>query len=108
MREPDTPHHGALMIYVNVILTAKNESDVAKIKELLTEQAALSRAEPGCERFEVYQSESDKKLFILIERWDTQEDLDRHRKAKAFVEIYEPKVLPLVERIPHPSELVSG
>ncbi|MEJ2130652.1 MAG: putative quinol monooxygenase [Gammaproteobacteria bacterium] len=96
------------MIYVNVILTVKKKADVAKVKELLTQQAALSRAEPGCARFEVYQSESDDKLFILIERWENQEDLDRHRKAKAFVEIYEPKVLPLVERIPHPSGLVSG
>ena len=95
------------MIYVNVLLTVKDEADVATVRALLVQQATLSREEPGCARFEVYHSHSDNKLFTLVERWETQEHLDRHRKGKAFVEIYEPKVLPLVARVPHPSELVS-
>lgn len=94
------------MIFVNVLLTLKDEANLATVRELLVRQATLSREEPGCARFEVYHSHSDESLFILVERWETQADLDRHRKAKAFVEIYEPKVLPLVDRVPHPSELV--
>jgi quinol monooxygenase YgiN len=44
------------MIYLNVVLTVKDTADVPEIQSLLTEQCRLSRAEPGCMRFEVYHS----------------------------------------------------
>ena len=94
------------MIYNNVLLTVKNESDVPLIRELLTEQCRLSREEPGCARFEVYQSQTDRKFFVLVEQWESPETLDQHRLAKAYVEIYKPKVLPLVDRTPHPCDRV--
>ena len=94
------------MIYVNVILTAKNAADVEKVRDLLKQQGQLSRGEPGCVRFEVYQSANDAKVFILNEWWTDQEALDVHRKAHAFTTIYQPQVLPLVDRVPHPGTLV--
>ncbi|GIX04116.1 MAG: hypothetical protein KatS3mg113_1122 [Planctomycetaceae bacterium] len=96
------------MIYANIWLTVKNPDDVAEIRELLGEQARLSRQEPGCERFEVYQSQSDPRVFLLVERWASQEALDAHRKAYAYTTIYQPRVLPRVERVAHPSDLISG
>ncbi len=94
------------MIYNNVLLTVKAESDVPQIRELLTEQCRLSREEPGCVRFEVYQSQTDRKFFVLVEAWESAAALDQHRLAKAYLEIYKPKVLPLVDRTPHPCDLV--
>ena len=94
------------MIYNNVILTVLKESDVEKIKTLLADQARLSSEEAGCVRFEVYHSQADVQLFLLIEQWETQADLDRHKEAKAFTELYIPKVIPLVSRVPHPSDLL--
>ena len=44
------------MIYSNVFLTVKDESDVDKVQELLIQQGTLSKQEPGCARFEVYHS----------------------------------------------------
>jgi quinol monooxygenase YgiN len=95
------------MIYLNVILTAKNEADIPKVRELLMTQCRLSRQEPGCVRFEVYQSEVDSKVFILNEHWTTQEAVDLHRKAHAYTTVYQPQVLPLVERTPHKSVLLT-
>ena len=95
------------MIYNNVILRAKRAKDVEEITSLLAIQAKVSLTEEGCERFEVYQSETDPQTFILMEWWDTQEDLDRHKVAKQFVEIYVPKVVPLVKRPPHPSKRLA-
>ncbi len=95
------------MIYGNILLTVNDENDIPEIRELLTEQGRLSRQEPGCERFEVYHSQSDPKTFLLVERWASQEDLDQHRKAKAYTEIYQPQVIPRVTRTPHMSELVE-
>jgi quinol monooxygenase YgiN len=95
------------MIYVNVLLTVKDEADVAEIKDLLTQQCKLSRQEPGCLRFEVYHSQSNPKVFILVERWENQAALDVHRTAQAYTTIYQPKVLPKVDRTPHISNLVE-
>ena len=70
------------MIYNNVMLTVTKTSDVDEVKILLQEQASLSSDEPGCMRFEVYHSQADQQQFLLVEQWQTQEDLDRHREAR--------------------------
>jgi quinol monooxygenase YgiN len=96
------------MVYLNVILTVKDPADVARVRRGLAESAERSRPEPGCQRFEVYQSRADERTFILVEQWASEADLDAHRKGAAFVDHYVPNVLPLVERSPHPSDLVSA
>lgn len=95
------------MIYANIWLTVKDPADVDDIRELLRQQRRLSLLEPGCERFEVYQSNNDPKVFLLVERWADQAALDKHRLATAYTTIYQPKVLPKVDRVPHPSTLVE-
>lgn len=95
------------MIYINVLLTVRDENDVEEIHGLLAEQGRLSRQEPGCVRFEVYHSQNDPKVFLLNEHWESQEALDVHRTAKAYTTIYQPQVLPKVERVPHPAVLVE-
>ncbi len=95
------------MICLHVLLKVKNAADVPAVRDLLREQGRLSRAEPGCLRFEVYQSQNDETRFILGERWESQAALDEHRKATAYTTIYQPRVLPLVDREPHPSALVE-
>jgi quinol monooxygenase YgiN len=96
------------MIYLNIWLTVKDPAHVEEVRGLLVQQATMSREEPGCARFEVFQSNNDPMRFLLHERWETQESLDRHRTATAYTTVYQPKVLPLVNREPHPSTLVSG
>ncbi len=95
------------MIHNNVILRVKRSEDITEITNLLSAQAKVSLTEQGCERFEVYQSETDAQTFILVEWWTTQEDLDRHKAAKQFVQVYLPRVIPLVERFPHPSKRLA-
>ena len=94
------------MVYNNVILSVKSAEDIEKVSELLAEQARLSSEEPGCIRFEVYHSQTERQQFLLVEQWSSQEDLARHKEAKAFTELYLPEVIPLVDRFPHPSDLV--
>ena len=96
------------MIYANIVLRVKNSADVPVIRELLAEQRRLSLAEPGCERFEVYHSTVDPQTFLLVERWASQAHLDAHRLATAYTTVYQPKVLPKVDRLAHPCELVEG
>lgn len=98
---------GTPMICLNVILTVKNEADISQVKDLLVQQSEMTLKEPGCIRFEVYHSESDPQIFILNERWESAESLDVHRNAEACSTIYFPKVVPLCDRVPHPSTLVE-
>jgi quinol monooxygenase YgiN len=95
------------VIYINVVLTVKDTNDIAEIQSLLSEQGQLSRQEPGCQRFEVYHSQNDPKVFLLNEHWADQAAIDAHRKATAYTTIYQPQVLPRVDRVPHPSTMVE-
>jgi quinol monooxygenase YgiN len=95
------------MIYLNVLLTVKNEAEISEIRDLLAEQRRRSLAEPGCVRFEVYQSQTNPRVFVLNEHWESQAALDVHRQAAAFKQIYEPRVMPRVDRVPHVCGLVE-
>ncbi|MEQ8785711.1 MAG: antibiotic biosynthesis monooxygenase family protein [Pirellulaceae bacterium] len=95
------------MFHINVWLTVKDAADAPKVRELLAEACRLSRAEPGCVRFEVFHSQSDAQKFLLCERWESEQAWKEHRNEKAFQEIYLPHVLPLVDREPHISDLVE-
>jgi quinol monooxygenase YgiN len=95
------------MVHLNVLLLVRDPADVPRVRDLLREAGRISRGEPGCLRFEVYQSHADPRRFVLCEHWETPAALDVHRRGRAFTEIYSPQVLPLVEREPHPSELIE-
>ena len=99
---------GVSMIDLTVILTAKDPAHMAELRSLLAQQVQLSRAEPGCIRFEAFESGSVSGTFILIERWESQAALDEHRKATGFTTIYAPKVIPLVDRVPHVCTVLAG
>lgn len=96
------------MVSIHVSLTVGTQSDIETAKGLLAEHARLSRQEPGCLRFEVYQSNLDAHAFFILEAWESQAALDVHREATAFQTIYAPQVLPLVERAAHPVTVVEG
>jgi quinol monooxygenase YgiN len=95
------------MIYLNVLLKVKDAANVATVRDLLILQGQLSRQEPGCLRFEVYQSNNDATRFVLNEHWDSQASLDVHRTAEAYLTVYQPKVIPLVDREGHPCQLLQ-
>lgn len=95
------------MFYLNVWLTVKDPGQIETVGKLLASQVPLTRAEPGCIRFEVYHSEADPRRFLLVECWREKADWETHRTAPAFTEIYAPQVLPLVDREPHISKLVE-
>ncbi|REK13087.1 MAG: antibiotic biosynthesis monooxygenase [Planctomycetota bacterium] len=94
------------MLYLNVLLTVKDSKDVETVKNLLIEAGKHSRTEPGCARFEVYHSTAEPTRFMLNEHWESQAAIDGHRKGHAYTQIYQPQVLPLVDREGHPSNLL--
>lgn len=95
------------MFHINVWLTVKDPVDVPAIGQHLGQAAQLSRQEPGCLRFEVFHSQSNPAKYLLCERWESQAAWETHRTGHAFTQIYQPLVLPKVDREPHISTLVE-
>ncbi|MDA9718253.1 antibiotic biosynthesis monooxygenase [Planctomycetaceae bacterium] len=95
------------MICMNIVLTVQEDHKIEVVRDLLCEAMRKSRNEPGCERFDVYQSQSKPNQFMMIEHWSSQEALDAHRQAEAYTTIYKPQVIPLVERVGHPVTLLD-
>ena len=95
------------MICLNVLLTARDAADVPVLRDLLSRAMRLSRAEPGCLRFDVYHSSAEPRRFTLVEHWADQTAIDAHRLAEAYTTIYKPQVMPLVEREGHPGTLLE-
>ena len=96
------------MIDLTVVLSAREINCVPQLRELLALQVNLSRQEPGCVRFEAFESQTVPGTFILIERWESQAALDTHRAAKGFTTVYAPQVLPLVDRVAHVCRALEG
>lgn len=95
------------MFATNVILTVKNEADIPVVSDLLRKCGQMSRSEPGCRQYDVCHSQSDPKVFLLIERWESKEAWEVHRTAEAYVTLYQPKVIPLVDRVAHISDILE-
>lgn len=95
------------MVYLNVLLKVKDAANIEAVRGMLMRQGELSRQEPGCVRFEVYQSNNDPSRFFLNEWWESQAALDVHRTATAYTQVYQPHVIPFVDREGHPSSLLS-
>lgn len=94
------------MIFLNVVLTVKDNADVSFVRSTVLDLGRLARTDPGCVRFEVYHSKSDSRAFFLNEIWMDQASLDAHRQTKAFVETYMKTVVPKLDRAPHPCDLL--
>lgn len=68
---------------------------------------AAARQDEGCEQYELFQSVDDPDKMVMLERWTSQELLDRHMAAErgqnaalvdALVALWAPGVTPTLER----------
>jgi quinol monooxygenase YgiN len=68
------------MIYVVATSHVKPESRDAFIKGAKA-CIAETQKEKGCIAYESHTSINDPNLFVVVERWETREDLNAHGKA---------------------------
>jgi quinol monooxygenase YgiN len=54
-----------------------------QLRTLLQSMLTPTRAEPGCQLYELYESDSTGR-FYLYENWESQSALDRHIAAPHF------------------------
>ena len=74
---------------LHVVATIPIRADgVEAAHTALAELVAATRAEEGCLHYEAYESGAAPGLFVTVEEWRNQDDLDAHMQtphiAKAF------------------------
>src|SRR5579863_9103277 len=79
-----------IMIVVEFELKPQHANDFIA---LMKKHAELSRAEDGCQQFDVLQAQDDPNKIFFVESWRDQAALDVHAKVPRMAEnraIYEP------------------
>lgn len=69
---------------------AKNfakEDKIEKILNLARDLVEKTVKEDGCIKYEMYQDEKNPSTLIMIEEWETIEDLKAHMSSDHFKEI---------------------
>lgn len=67
-----------------------------KMKELLSAMVVPSKAEDGCEFYEIVQYENNRRKFMAVETWRDEAALDGH-KASEHYKIYKSSYEPYCE-----------
>lgn len=71
-----------------VQIKARSGQDGA-LEQALREVVAPTHSEPGCIRFALHRSSSDKGSFLLVERWASQVALDEHLQQPYIRTLFE-------------------
>ncbi|MEA3512266.1 MAG: putative quinol monooxygenase [Campylobacterota bacterium] len=72
------------------------EGNEDKMKELLSAMVIPSKAEDGCEFYEIVQYENNRRKFMAVETWRDEKALDGH-KASEHYKIYKSSYEPYCE-----------
>jgi quinol monooxygenase YgiN len=87
---PDTAtQNETKMIRLNVTVTTTADN-LAEVVEGLNALAAASRAEAGCEGYEIYQSTIEPTRLMIIETWAGDAALSAHQKTPHYTTILPP------------------
>jgi quinol monooxygenase YgiN len=72
-------------------IVAKNYVKQDKINRFITLAKELvaetQKNDEGCIHYDLFQDLKDPQILTIIEEWESQDALDKHRKAKHFTEI---------------------
>jgi quinol monooxygenase YgiN len=66
-------------IFINVLPEKQKE-----VMQTLYSMIETAGKEEGCLSYEVFCDMDGKKVFNVIEEWETREDLDRHIRSERF------------------------
>ncbi|MDE6577943.1 MAG: antibiotic biosynthesis monooxygenase [Muribaculaceae bacterium] len=72
------------MIRLNVSMIVETEDDKKHLVEAATELVAFSLREKGCISYDLYQSKTNDDRFMIIETWNSAEDLKAHSESEHY------------------------
>ena len=71
------------LIHCHVLVKPDRVSDFVEVS---TTNARASLQEPGCRRFDVVQQLDDDTRFVLVEEYDSAEDLEFHKTQQHYLD----------------------
>ena len=80
-------------VYLDGLLIAHSAAEHALVDLYLDDHIALTRAEPGCLKFEVTEDPDDRNKFHVSEIFESEEAFDAHQeraKSSEWGKISEP------------------
>jgi quinol monooxygenase YgiN len=75
------------MAQINVVAVLKaKEGREADVTAAFTPVLEASRKHKGCVRYDLFSAEGAPSTFIMLETWESQEDIDEHMKSPELSE----------------------
>ena len=71
-------------MYVVVAKWVAREGEEEAVEQILRENAAESRREPGCRTFAVSRSTDEPRTYVLYEEYDDEAAFAAHRTSEHF------------------------
>lgn len=65
-------------------MIVETEDDKKHLVEAATELVAFSLREKGCISYDLYQSKTNDDRFMIIETWNSAEDLKAHSESEHY------------------------
>ena len=93
---------GDFILSTNVYVVAQfmaKEGKEDKLRELLQTLVAPTLQEPGCYQYDLLLNSKDPRSFCFVERWESDEALDKHLGARHVTEPLK-EMTDLVEGVP--------
>lgn len=72
------------MAYVVAATYRTKEGEEERIREILEQMGAPSRAEPACRFYQAHRSPEDPRVFFLYEQYDDQAGYEAHMASEHF------------------------
>lgn len=72
------------MIRLNVSMIAETSEKAEKLVEAATELVSFSLRDKGCISYDLYQSKTNDDRYMIIETWQSREDLKAHSESDHF------------------------
>lgn len=68
-----------------------------KLKELLEAMVIPSKKEKGCLNYNIYQYKENRRKFMAVETWESEEALDGHKNSEHY-KVYKSKFQQYTEK----------
>ncbi|MDE7160695.1 MAG: antibiotic biosynthesis monooxygenase [Muribaculaceae bacterium] len=72
------------MVRLNVSLICETSENSKKLAEVATELVAFSLRDKGCVDYDFYQSRTNDDRFLIVETWESAEDLKAHSETDHY------------------------
>ncbi len=72
------------MVRMNVSMIVETAENRKKLLERAIELVSFSLRDKGCVDYDLYKSQSNDDRYMIIETWETEEDLKAHMETEHF------------------------